>query len=218
MPPANGFVEVVFYTKAGKMLQRVTLPDGKMASFGYDGQTSWNLDSGGKVSIDQGDVVKTVARGADMYHHLPVMDYFRSLEVVDVKDFNGRRCYRLKGVNNWGQPNEQFYDKGNGLLVGYAFNTAWRGGNGDATATVQDYKDFGGVLIATKNTSRGGDALSIFTITSVTYDDVDDSIFALPEAVQKARTTAKPSANWLRGLKIPRPARANQRRGFGRQH
>jgi hypothetical protein len=32
--------------------------------------------------------------------------------------------------------------------------------------------------------------MAITLITSVTYDDVDDSVFALPEAVKKAAATA----------------------------
>jgi len=103
---------------------------------------------------------------------------------VDVQTFNGRACYHLKGINNWGRQNEQFYDKETGLLVGYAFNTAWRGGNGVATQVFENYQDFGGVLMPTKNTTRGGDDVSVFTTASVTWDDVPDSVFELPAAVR----------------------------------
>jgi len=184
-------VDGVLYMKDGKMLQKASLPEGKIGLSGYDGQTAWDLDAGGKVTIHEGDEVKTIARDADMYYHLHVMNYFRTMEVVDVKEFNGRACYHLKGINNWGKQNEQFYDKENGLLLGYAFNTAWRGGKGDATETFEDYKDLGGVLMPVKDTSRDGDDVSIFTITAVSYDDVDDAVFALPEAVQKAKAATK---------------------------
>jgi hypothetical protein len=180
-----------FYTKDGKMLQKIIFPDGREDLSGYDGQTAWDLDAHGKVSIHEGDEVKTIARDADMYYHLHVMNYFRTMEVVDVKEFNGRPCYHLKGVNNWGKQNEQFYDTENGLLLGYAFNTAWRGGKGDATETFEDYKDFGGVLLPAKDTSRDGDTLAVSFITDVTYDDVDDALFQLPEAVQKAKAALK---------------------------
>lgn len=191
VPSRNIERDGVFYTKDGKMLQRVLLPGGKTDESGYDGVTAWDLGPDGKVVIHEGDEVKTVARDADMYYHLQVMKYFKSMEVIDVKDFNGRACYHLKGINNWGKINEQFYDKENGLLVGYAFNTAWRGGDGDATETFDEYKDFGGVRMATKNTHREGGELSIFWITSVSYDDVADEVFALPEVVKNALATKK---------------------------
>lgn len=188
-------LETVFYTKDGKMLQKILLPNGKEYVSGYDGQTAWDVDPAGKITLHQGDEVKSVARDADMYYHLHVTNYFKTMEVVDLKEFNGRPCYHLRGVNNWGKVNEQFYDKENGLLLGYAFNTAWRGGKGEATETFEDYKDFGGVRMATKTTSRDGDDLSLSLITSVTYDDVQDSVFALPEAVKKAdasKTASQP--------------------------
>ena len=182
-PATKHEVSGVFYTKDGKSLQVVTLPAGQSLS-GYDGHTAWDLDSRGNVTIRQGEVVKSIARDADMYYHLHVMQYFRTMEVIDVQTFNGRQCYHLKGVNNWGKQNEQFYDKETGLLGGYAFNTAWRGGNGAATLVFEDYRDFGGVRMPTKNTTRDGDDVSVFTIASVTWDDVPDSMFELPDAVR----------------------------------
>jgi hypothetical protein len=187
-------VETTFYTKdGGKMVLRATLPGGKGYATGYDGQTAWTVRADGTADIAEGDIVKTVARDADMYYHLHVLKYFKSMEVVGVEQFNGRPCYHLKGINNWGKLNEQFYDKENGLLLGYHFNTEWRGGKGDATETFEDYRDFGGVKMAAKTTSRDGDDLSISLITAVSYDDVDDSVFALPDAVKKA-LAAKNSA------------------------
>ena len=181
----------VLYTKDGKALQKIFLPNGKENASGYDGQTAWSLDSDGKVEIAKPEVAPSAARDADMYYHLHVMKYFKSMDVIGVKQFNGRTCYHLRGVNNWGKLNDQFYDKENGLLVGYAFNTAWRGGDGDATETFEDYKDFGGVRMATKNTHSEGGSVSIFTITSVTYDDVSDDQLALPEAVKAALAAEK---------------------------
>jgi hypothetical protein len=182
----EGDVELVLYMKDTRAAQKILFPDGKTMRGGYDGKVAWSIDTTGKVHVPQGDVIKTIARDADMYYHLHVMNYFRSMAVVDVKPFNGRPCYHLKGVNNWGKVNEQFYDTASGLLLGYAFNTAWRGGNGDATATFEDYTNYGGILMAATTTSRDGNDVSVDRIASVTYDDVDDAVFALPEAVRKA--------------------------------
>ena len=192
IPAQNLDLETVTYTKDGKLLLKATLPNGKEYLTGYDGHIAWDMDSSGKVTLHDGDEARSVARDADMYYHLHVTNYFKSMEVVDIKDFNGRPCYHLKGVTNWGKVNEHFYDKENGLLRGYAFNTAWRGGNGDATETFEDYKDFGGVLMPAKTISRDGNDLAISLITSVTYDDVTDSVFALPDAVKQAISKSKP--------------------------
>lgn len=191
IPSQNLDLETTTYTQDGKLLLKANLPGGKQYLTGYDGKIAWDMDGSGKVTLHDGDEARSVARDADMYYHLHVTKYFKSMDLVDVKDFNGHPCYHLKGITNWDKVNEHFYDKETGLLQGYAFNTAWRGGNGDATEIFEDYRDFGGVRMPAKSTSRDGNNLSVSLITSVTYDDVDDSVFALPEAVKQALSAAK---------------------------
>jgi hypothetical protein len=48
----------------------------------------------------------------------------------------------------------------------------------------QDYKNFGGPLMATKATSRSGDHWRSFTYQTVTYEPLADSVFELPPAVK----------------------------------
>jgi hypothetical protein len=186
VPAQKVDVETVSYTKQTRQLEKALLPGGLFYASGYDGQVAWDMDPTGKVVIHHGDEAKTVARDADMYYHLHVLEYFKKLDVVGVKAFAGHQCYDLRGINNWNQPNEQFYDASSGLLIGYFFNTKWRGGPGDTTATFEDYKDYGGVLMPAKTTGRDATGVSVSLVTSVTYDDVDDSVFALPAAVKKA--------------------------------
>lgn len=186
VPAQNLDVETVSYTKDGKSVQKAFLPNGQQIVSGYDGTVAWDIGPTGRVTLHRGDEVLSIARDADMYYHLHVLNYFKELDVVGVQEFDGHPCYALQGVNNWNQPNEQFYDKESGLLIGYLFNTKWRGGPGDTTATFEDYRDFGGVLMPAKTTGRDADGVSVGRVTSVTYDDVDDSVFALPDAVKKA--------------------------------
>lgn len=174
--------ETVVYMKGAKALQKAILPNGKSVTLGYDGRTAWFIDTAGAITFPKGDMVKTIARDADMYYHLHVLRYFKSMAVIDVQPFNGHPCYHLKGLNNWGKVNEQYYDTTTGLLRGYAFNTAWRGGKGDATQTFEDYTNFGGVLMPAKTIGKDGDQVSVDVITAVTYDDVPDSLFIVPEA------------------------------------
>jgi len=176
----------VFRSKDGKGRWRFVGPDGKAELIVYDGQKAWSIDRFNKTSFPGPDETRSIARDADMQYHLHVMKYFQSMNVVDVTTFNGRPCYHLKGINNWGKVNEQFYDTESGLLLGYACNTAWRGGRGDATVMFEDYQDFGGVRMAATTTSHDGDNVTVSRITSVTYDDVDDSIFVMPEQVRRA--------------------------------
>ena len=105
------------------------------------------------------------------------------MEVVGVTDFAGHSCYHLKGTNKWGMVNEQFYDTTTGLLVRYKFNSSWRGGSGEESEVFSDYRDFGGWLMPTRTAHKSADGMQTETTTSVSFDDVADSVFTLPDAI-----------------------------------
>ena len=180
----SGSLPVVAYFKEGKMLYDIELPGGAHFHQGFDGAVAWQVDPKDGAAIAQGDVIKSVQRDADMYYPAHVLDYFSSMAVLGVAVFQGHACYHLKGTNKWGVVNEQFYDTTSGLLVGYRFNSAWRGGPGKEIEVFSDYKDFGGWLMPTRDTQSNAEGIQVSARTSVTYDDVADDVFALPEAVK----------------------------------
>jgi hypothetical protein len=53
-----------------------------------------------------------------------------------------------------------------------------------ATVLFEDYKNFGGPMVATKTTSRTGKSVRTFTYTSVTYQPLSDAVFELQEPVK----------------------------------
>ena len=181
---SNLSLDRVAYYKDGKMLYQITLPNGDHYQEGYDGLVAWQVSPDKGAALSQGDEVRAKQRDADMYYPARILDYFSAMEVVDVVDFEGHSCYHLKGTNKWGKVNEQFYDTTTGLLVGYRFNSNWRGGSGDESEVFSDYKDFGGWLMPTKSTGKSTDATQVQTTTSVTFDDVNDSVFVLPQSVK----------------------------------
>jgi hypothetical protein len=69
------------------------------------------------------------------------------------------------------------------LLVGYRFQADSSSG-GVAIALFEDYKSFGGPLLATKVSFRSGDHTQTFTYKSVSYEPLADSLFDLPQAVR----------------------------------
>ena len=170
--------------KDGKVLFEVTLPNGRRFQAGFDGTVAWQLHPEKGASISEGNEIKSQQRDADMYYPARVLDYFSSMDVVEVTSFQGHTCNHLKGTNKWGIVNEQFYDTASGLLVGYRFNSAWRGGPGEEIEVFSDYKDFGGWLMPTRDVNESADGTQVQTITSITFDDVPDSMFTLPDAVK----------------------------------
>ena len=165
------------------MLYEVTLPNGSRYQEGYDGTVAWQLHPQSGAAISQDKVVRSKQRNADMYYPARVLDYFSSMEVAVVTDFEGHPCYHLKGTNRWGIVNEQFYDTFSVLL---ATNSIQPGGvvAGDEIEVFSDHKDFGGRLMPRRDAQKSAEGVQVQTTTFVTFDDVPDSAFALPEAIK----------------------------------
>jgi hypothetical protein len=177
-----GKATFVHYAKPFKTLYKLTRPDGTQVIAGFDGKVSWTITSKG-AEVDKDTPVDAVRRDADLQYALHQPDYFKKLELAGISDFEGHRCYWLHGTTNWGKDNNQFYDVVTGLLVGYRFESD------DASKTLtlvifDDYTNFGGPLMATKNTIRVGNNSRTFTNKSVSYEPLSDSIFDLPSAVK----------------------------------
>jgi len=172
----------VYYARPFKSLIKVTRPDGTQVSSGFDGKVSWSVTPQG-ANIDKDTPIDAIRRDADLQYALHQPDYFKKLELAGVSDFEGRSCYWLHGTTNWGKDNNQFYDVQTGLLAGYRFQSD-DSSAAPVTALFQDYRNFGGPLVATKWTTLSGDHTQSFLFKSVSYEPFADSIFELPPAVK----------------------------------
>jgi hypothetical protein len=178
----SGKSTFVSYAKPFKQLFKVTRADGSEVVSGFDGKVSWSVDAQG-ASLDLDTAPESVRRDADLQYALHQRDYFKSLELAGVADFDGRPCYWLHGTTHWGKDNNQFYDVQTGLLAGYRYQADDKS-SALSTLVFQDYKNFGGPMVATKLVSRTGDHMRTFTVKSVTYEPLADSVFELPAAVK----------------------------------
>ena len=177
-----GKATFVAHAKPFKSLFKVTRPDGSEVTQGFDGAVSWSIDAQG-ASIDKDTPLESARRDADLQYSLHQPDYFKNLDLAGVTDFEGHRCYWLHGTTHWGKDNNQFYDVQTGLLAGYRFQVDTSSG-AIATLQFEDYKSFGGPLVATKLTSRSGNHSQTFTVKSVSYEPLPDSLFGLPLSVK----------------------------------
>jgi hypothetical protein len=177
-----GKTTFAYFAKPYKTLLKVTQADGREVNSGFDGTVSWSIDPRG-ASIDKDTAPEAARRDADLQYALHQPQYFKKLEFAGVTDFEGRSCYWLHGITNWGKDNNQFYDVRTGLLEGYRFQADDSSG-AVVIVLFQDYKSFGGPLVATRVTSRTESHRRTFTYKSVTYGTLPDSMFELPQAVK----------------------------------
>jgi hypothetical protein len=183
----------VFYASAPYLrLEKVSSPDNKGEVLnGFDGELAWSFDPRSGPAITTGDERESVKRDADFYYPLDELTWFKSMETVGVEDFEGQRCYHLHGINNWGKTNDHFYDQKTGLLVGYEFDSTWRGGAGLTHEIFSDYQKIDGVLVPMKQVVKiksksGGDwtVLQVTIYSCVTFNDVDRAVFTPPPSVR----------------------------------
>ncbi|HYL77024.1 MAG TPA: hypothetical protein VEU96_22605 [Bryobacteraceae bacterium] len=178
-----GTATFVFYAMPFKWVHRVSLPNGREVTSGFDGRVSWSIASQGAV-VDKDTPVEAARRDADLQYALHQPDYFQKLDFAGITDFEGHTCYWLHGTTHWGKDNNQFYDVQTGLLAGYRFQSDNASSPERTTVLFENYKSFGGPLVATKLVSRTGDRVQTITYTSVTYQPLEDSLFELPQAVR----------------------------------
>jgi hypothetical protein len=179
----KGTATFVGYAKPFLQMSKLTLPDGREILSGFNGGVSWQVSAKG-ASIDRDSPVEAARRDADLQYELHQPDYFKNFDFEGAVDFEGRRCYRLHGITHWGKDNNHYYDVETGLLAGYRFQSDSSSTAPVTTLLFQEYKSFGGPLVATKIVSRTGDHTQTVKFTSVSYGPLEDSIFDLPQAVK----------------------------------
>jgi hypothetical protein len=181
---------LIYFARAPyQRLEKVSLPNGGGDLLnGFDGEVAWSFDPrpGGGAQIESGDDRESTKRDADFYYALTELSWFKSMETVGIENIEGRSCFRLHGINNWNKSNDHFYDVETHLLAGYEFPSAL----GLTREIFSDYRKIDGVLVPMKQTVKveakdgSWNAVYLLTFNSVTFNDVDPSVFALPPAVR----------------------------------
>lgn len=195
---------LVYFARAPfQRLQKVSLPNGAGDILnGFDGEVAWSFDPrpgpAAGAQISSGDDRESSKRDADFYYPLNELSWFKSMETAGIETFEGRSCYRLHGINNWNKLNDHFYDVETRLLDGYEFESPL----GLTHEIFSGYKKIDGVLVPTKQTVRakakdgGWNVVYVLSFDSITFNDVDPSVFALPPAVsalaEKRKAGGKP--------------------------
>ena len=150
---------------------------------GFDGTTGWSIDPGIGPRLLQGRELDELRHSAEFYSELKDPSQFSSSAVLERTTFEGKDCYVLKLVRRSGIEVTEYYEVGSGLLVGSQMNSTSAMGSIPTTVVVDDYKEFGGVLMPTRVRQRAMGVEWVLTTTSVEHDTVPAGAFALPAAI-----------------------------------
>ncbi|HXD23424.1 MAG TPA: hypothetical protein VN613_08695 [Gemmatimonadaceae bacterium] len=172
-----------FHAKPNLYLLKTTFA-GTDALTGFDGKTAWAVAPGQGAQLMDSASAAALKDQADF-----LGDYYdparvKSAETMEVADFEGQRCYKVKIIHKDNTEAIVYLDSATGLRAGQTQSSKMNGQEFPVTLTMSDYKDFGGVKIPTKRVQKLPMAEIVMEIQSVEFDKVDPSTFALPDAVK----------------------------------
>ena len=170
--------------KAGRFVQKISLgPVGDVMQ-GYDGKTAWVVQPGMGPMVLDGYQAKEMVRQGDFFGGLHDITNYTSAETVELADFDGRKCYKVKLVRKAGGEGFEFFDAATGLTAGVVRDVDSPMGKVTTTQIVGEYKDFGGVKIPTKIQNKNPQFDMTMAFSAIEFDKVDAAAFNLPDAVK----------------------------------
>jgi hypothetical protein len=162
----------------------VTLPGLGELRRGFDGRVAWSVDPAIGPRLLEGREADEFKHSADFYDDLHEPSKFKSITVVGKGPFEGQECYEVKLVRDSGFEYTEYFSVDSGLIVGGKLKASSQMGEVPVTTVSGEYKAFDGVLVPTVTKQKMMGLEQVVTITSVSFDPVDASEFALPPPIQ----------------------------------
>ena len=153
---------------------------------GYNGEIAWIDNPMQGAQLLDGEMLAQTKRQARFYADLERADMFPQQTTAGETEWNGQAVYQLDVVDVDGNELSQYFAKESGLLIGAEGTQTTDMGPSEVVITLGDYQEFGGVMVATSTTTNMVSMGVEFTTTieSVTYDDLDASVFEPSDAIK----------------------------------
>jgi len=179
----TGTVEVLT-ARPNKHLARVTISGIGQVEQGYDGRIGWSINPIAGPSLMVGRELIETADGAWFDGPLHEPGHVKEMTTVGRVQFDGRPAIKIKVVLGSGSEQFEYFDVETGLQLGIDAERATPQGVLPLTHIFRDYKKFGAVMQASTLVERAAGIETIITLTSVEYDAVPDSTFAIPAQIK----------------------------------
>ncbi len=179
----EGDVEILS-ARPALMRLRMTIPGVGEIQSGYDGTVAWSVNPLTGPMLLQGKSFEQTKADSEFDSQLHPDAQYKTLETVEKTTFEGHPAYKVRAVRTTGDEDFEYFDTETGLMLGAMITRESPMGPVKATHVATDYKDFGGVKIATKIVQRLMGTEQIITISEIEYDKVEKSAFAPPPQIQ----------------------------------
>jgi hypothetical protein len=174
----------VFAAKPDKLKVKIDLPGVGVALYGHDGKVGWSIDPVLGPMVLDGKRLDQLKKEANYYSALHDENDYKSMETVEIVQFEGKECHKLKLVRQSGEESTEYYDTKTGLLIGLTAAQESPLGSMTVTSIASDYKKFGNLLMATKTTQKIAGLQQVMTVETVEYNKVTDAEFELPAQIK----------------------------------
>ena len=156
----------------------------------FNGTVAWSMDPSRGPSLMTGEMLDMFKQESSFTAELPetIMKHYDSITVEGASEFNGQMCYELKMVKGK-QETTRYYNVKTHLMDGAKTVAPTPMGDIPTTTILSDYKKFGKIMAATKNSMSMMGTEQVLIIKDITFNAVNPSVYALPPAI-KALTEA----------------------------
>ncbi len=183
---ASGVTGVVniYGAKPNKSLVKIRLGGIGEIVEGFDGTIGWSISPVVGPMLTQGKELEEKKFDAAFYSDLHEPGRYESMKTVEKTTFEGRPCYKVSLVRKSGSEDFDFYDVETGLKAGTIGSRESMMGPATLTQVQSDYKKFADLLVPTTLKQSAMGVQQVLTITSVEFDKVDPSVFAVPPQIK----------------------------------
>ncbi len=179
----RGQLELV-QAQPNRMMMRLTIPGMGVINSGFDGTHGWSVDPMQGARLLQGRELAAMRDQADFSAALRDAHHFQSMEAVERTELGGEPCYQVKLVWTSGRESYDCYHTETGLLVGTVATQESPMGSVEVVNLLSDYRDFGGLQVATRMRQQMMGMEQILTIDAVAFDAVDAAAMEPPAEVR----------------------------------
>jgi hypothetical protein len=179
----KGPLEIVV-AREGLVIMTVDIPGMGQLLTGYDGAHGWSVNPMQGARLLTGSELDELKRQGNPSAELRRMENFTSATIVEKTKLNGQDCYKVAFVWKTGRESWDCFAVETGLIVASGNKQEGPMGTMDILTLTSDYKDFGGIKVATRMAQEAMGQTQVFTINTVTYEPLDRAVFAPPAAIQ----------------------------------
>ena len=108
------------------------------------------------------------------------LDRFHDPVTEGYEDFGGEICVNLKVTTELGGPAHLFFNAKSQLMAGFTINEVVNGEDNPVVVVFNEWRTVGKLKLPSKVTATDKAGECIFEFYSITVNNVDDAIFAIP--------------------------------------